>query len=69
MQQSVKSLSRVAFLLAAAVSVSGCTAWIEEGSNPVARLTAPSPVPRPLRRHPSPLIAPRIQQRDNDKQR
>ena len=31
MRQSVKSLSRVAFLLAAAVSVSGCTAWIEEG--------------------------------------
>ena len=31
MRQSVKSLSRVAFLLAAAASVSGCTAWIEEG--------------------------------------
>ena len=31
MHQSVKTLSRVAILLAVAGSVSGCTAWIEDG--------------------------------------
>ena len=30
MLQSVKSLSRIAILLAAAGSVSGCTSWVEE---------------------------------------